>query len=174
MRRWERADSRQIAYLDEIFIEEPFRGRGIGAWAIQSLLKKYEKKVNMLVARVALLTRCEPMLGFFTPEPTKREQAEFNARRDKVADFFAKVSVFALAPFIYNLIDLSFHLKIGFRRLGHTEFLGYHRNPNHPSRSLSAEDDPPYQDVLPPKTERERHRYMLMRSVSINCLGADN
>ncbi|KAF9524763.1 hypothetical protein CPB83DRAFT_886020 [Crepidotus variabilis] len=142
-RRWNPSDATQLAFLDEVLVEEAWRGQGVGTWAVQRLMKKYKSKINMIATHPTLLTRCDPLprRRYGAPDPTKQELAEYTVREAGVAEFFS---------------------KMGFRKLGATEYIGLAKDPNHPSRSLLPSDDPPFEEVPAPKTEQKHLRYALM------------
>ncbi|KAF9526365.1 hypothetical protein CPB83DRAFT_884948 [Crepidotus variabilis] len=136
-RRWERVDSKQIVYLDEIFVDEALRGHGVGTWAINSLLKSCANVMNMMVTSTALPPHCVNELKLPGSALTAAQRAFFENR---AGDFFSKV---------------------GFRRLGNTQFLGLHKNPDHPSRNLAASDDLPYQGGSHPVSDEALLRYIM-------------
>ena len=52
---------------------------------------------------------------------------------------------------------VSFWRSVGFRRVAGTYFFGYARNPDHPMRSLNAEDDAEERESLKDFTPLDAH-----------------
>jgi len=50
---------------------------------------------------------------------------------------------------------IAFYRKVGFRRLGTTQFFMMAKNPSHPSRLVRPEDELPFEDDEPPRAKPE-------------------
>ncbi|KAA1473099.1 hypothetical protein DENSPDRAFT_839528 [Dentipellis sp. KUC8613] len=102
----------KLAYIEQLEVNERYRGRGIGRWAVYSILS------NPIFAECQYVFTWPNVLGSGTPF----DPADENYMTKKAG-------------------IISFWRKLGFRRVGGTYFFGYARDPQHPSRSLPIEDD---------------------------------
>ncbi|KAF9078126.1 hypothetical protein BDP27DRAFT_345459 [Rhodocollybia butyracea] len=113
-------------YIEEVVVEEAWRGRGIGSWAIPQLFQTEKVKASgstYLFTWPTVLNRLEPH-HLFGPIDTMA----YEAKRQR---------------------NINFYRKIGFRRLGNSCFFCLAKDVNHPSRRIAPDQDAVY--VEPPR-----------------------
>ncbi|KAI0039427.1 hypothetical protein FA95DRAFT_1684286 [Auriscalpium vulgare] len=125
----ELAEDKNITYIEEIVITEAWRGRGICTWALNALFRlDVMCRPRFLWAWPTLLNHLEPAPTAGHGKMTAAEVAAYHQRKDRVVNLFR---------------------KIGFRRVGNSEFFCMSRDPHHRSRAVAVEGDAPYKDGSP-------------------------
>ncbi|KLO12237.1 hypothetical protein SCHPADRAFT_998319 [Schizopora paradoxa] len=131
---WSAGDARRlkdqpILYMEELFVKEPWRNKGIGTWAIKNIFKAdpvRTEQCDYLMAWPTVLSQYEPqdLTSRSHPfKPTPEEERAFHVKRERI---------------------VSYYQKIGFRRLGTSQFFMLAKDTGHPSRHLRPEDDLPF------------------------------
>ncbi|KAJ7162165.1 hypothetical protein C8R46DRAFT_1353178 [Mycena filopes] len=132
-------NERHLVYIQELDIEPAWRGKGLGAWVLRTLLNLPALQgARYLFTWPTVLLRFEPMSAngpFGDPTPT--EQAAFLKKRDGI---------------------IQFYRKVGFRRLANGHFFCWAKNRSHASHAISIEEGAPFEELPPPTTEEEAHR----------------
>jgi len=102
-----------IGYIQEVYVPSmDMRGKGIGTWAVQKVLQhKWFQACRVICCWPTMLPQYESR-GYYGPD-----------RNEKI------------------LRIVSWARKAGFRRIGNTHFFAYSRDPKHPSRTMTAEQD---------------------------------
>ncbi|KAJ7782472.1 hypothetical protein DFH07DRAFT_1055240 [Mycena maculata] len=131
-----------LIYLEELVIEQAWRGQGLGTALFPKLFHVDALRgADFIFTWPTPLSYLEPPLvnGWFGG-PTPTEEAAWLAKRDRI---------------------IKFYRKAGFRRLANSHFFCLAKDPSHPSHSIPVEADAPFEELPPPATEEEaRRRYM--------------
>ncbi|KAJ7162169.1 hypothetical protein C8R46DRAFT_345154 [Mycena filopes] len=110
---------RCITYIDEVIIDEAWRGKGLGTWLIPKLFQLQNLRgAQFIFTWPSVLSRLE-----HGPTDTPAKKAAHYAKSMRIIGFFQKV---------------------GFRRLGNSLFFCLANDASHPSRSIPVEEDAHY------------------------------
>ncbi|KAE9404758.1 FMN-linked oxidoreductase [Gymnopus androsaceus JB14] len=139
----EDADSMHLypmLYIEELVIEEEWRGKGVGSWAVPQLFETNEiEKLEAcyIFTFPTVLNRLEPQIWF--REPTKEETKAYNEKKHRI---------------------IKFYRRIGFRRLGNSDFFCFAKDATHRSRQIAPEDDAGYIKAIPRNEQEAMDMYM--------------
>ncbi|KDQ60347.1 hypothetical protein JAAARDRAFT_205307 [Jaapia argillacea MUCL 33604] len=121
-----------LMYVASLIIEEKWRGRGVGTWALPRLFLLNElKHARFMFTWPTVLNHLEP---------TPQEEVAWVMKQNRI---------------------IKFYRAVGFRRVGHSDFFCYAKLPSHGSRAIPADADAEYQEPPPPRTEAEMYRRRL-------------
>ncbi|KDQ60345.1 hypothetical protein JAAARDRAFT_603655 [Jaapia argillacea MUCL 33604] len=123
-----------MIYVEEIVIKEEWRCRGVGTWALSRLLFLDDFKQGKTLVMWPTVLH--------NLEPARNPFAPFTPQ--ETAAFEDK--------------------KVGFRRLGNSDFFCHSKNPSHPSCAIPVDGDAPFRKPPRPQTEEEKQRWMLANS----------
>ncbi|KAJ7646687.1 hypothetical protein FB45DRAFT_891078 [Roridomyces roridus] len=128
-----------LVYLEELVVDLPWRGKGIGSAILPMLFQLSELNgAGFILTFPTVLNRLEPPsvngpFGDLTPE----EEDTWLAKRDRIIEFYR---------------------KSGFRRLANSDFFCLAEDASHPSRSIPIDGDAKFEELPPPTTQEERIR----------------
>ncbi|KAJ7902320.1 hypothetical protein B0H13DRAFT_2026421 [Mycena leptocephala] len=132
-------NERYLVYIQELVIEQAWRGKGVGTWVLPRLFDLVVLKgARYIFTWPTVMSHLEPPLvnGLFG-DPTPAEEAAWLMKRDRI---------------------IRFYQKVGFRRLANSFFFCLAKNTSHPSHSVPIEEDAPLEKLPPPDTEEEERR----------------
>ncbi|KAJ7646674.1 hypothetical protein FB45DRAFT_998113 [Roridomyces roridus] len=136
---WQPADfdyGEPLVFLTKLVVDVPWRGKGIGSDIFSKLFELRE------LSEAGIIVTYPNVLHYLEPKMDKPTRAAYQAKEDGI---------------------IKFYQKSAFRRLASSEFFCLAKDPTHPSHSIPIDQDAPYQDLPPPKTDEEAlQRYMAM------------
>ncbi|KAJ6594508.1 hypothetical protein B0H19DRAFT_63789 [Mycena capillaripes] len=139
---WRASDfqnERFLVYIEELIIEQKWRGKGVGSWVLPKLFHlEVLNNARYLFAWPTVVSFLEPpSINGWRGRPTPAEQAAWVTRRDGF---------------------ITFYRKVGFRRLANSHFFCFAKKTDHPSHLIPMEEDAPFKELPPPDTEEEERR----------------
>jgi GNAT superfamily N-acetyltransferase len=148
------ADGDRICYLESIQIRKPYRGQGIGSWALEKMWTVKEKLSH---------GGCLENIDFLFTMPALTAEIAHDLRTEHVDDEQEADRLFKQAHDHYvDTRVLPFLRKAGFRRVGTTRFFACARAASHPSKSVPIDRDANEFTPVRPEHEEELEAQSLL------------